>query len=582
MALFGRRRPRSQPPDSAIAAALQRFAAHNGGPHLVDWSAEHDVALVSDPAAGRLRYLEGAGAPENPIGLQYEHLLVAIDPHGAVQAVVTAETAEIHAACYLAIFADGRHTNLGDEPGLRGAEGRQAFLDRARPLAEELLRTRAAEASDPAAFSPPPPPLPPPGPVETEQARARLAELRRAAHGRLDAGAELSAELSDLSVVLGVLGAPEAAAAAGAAAARPDAESLFQAGCRLIDVALDDLAVAPLIEARGLRPDDVDVLAELVVALEGCQRYDHALAIMTRIAPQLLERDELLRALCAHVAAMTGDLATTRRLHATLGDAPAVAMLRRLAGARIARADALAAIGRPAGTDLRAWEVILNGVVVLDVAGPEYEGMGGRWGAVWDDPASFARRLTALQQALARAERAVSVVAHAPDRDSEILAWALGTRLERSVAPLGDELPPHTLVTAFSSRALAAAGAETIRFDDPSTLLFAYSLDWTYAGQPAPDVVGLEAQEMFPLWDERMRVVGEIGHDARIDPIAADVRPAVEIGRELGAAAAEEDAAQLADVVALIDAVRPGKAGLTGGDRQRFHPGGPVQSSRFE
>lgn len=580
MALFGRRKPGSQPAVSATAAALQRFAADNGGPHLVHWSAEHDVALPGATADGRLLYLDEARAPENPIGLQYEHVLVAIDPQGAVRAVVTAETAQIHAACYLAIFADGRHANLGDEPDLRGGGGRQAFLDRAIPLAEERLRSRAPGASSPAAPTAPPPPAA----IDAERARARLAELRQAARGRLDAGEELSAELAELALLLEALGAPDAAAAAGAAAARPDAEALFQAGYQLIDVGLDDLAVAPLIEARGLRPDDARVLMELVVALEGCQRYAQAVAMMTQVAPHLLEREELLRALCAHDAAMTGDLATTRRLHPTLGDGPGVAVLRRLAGARIARADALAAIGRPVDGDLRAWEVILNSTVVLDVAGPEYEGMGGRWGAVWDDQASFAGRLTALQHALARAERAVSVVAHTPDRDSKVLAWALGARLGRPVAPLTGDLPSHTLVTAFSSRALAAAGAEAIRFSDPSAVLFAYSLDWTYAGQPAPDIVGVEAQAMFPLWGERMRVVGDLGHDARVDSIAPDVRPAAELGRELGATAAEADAAQLADVLALIDAVRAGGAasGLTGGDRQRFYPGGPVESSRLE
>jgi tetratricopeptide (TPR) repeat protein len=572
MAWFGRKqRPapeQARPPmhrPLRESPEFPRFVHENGGPHLAQWGVEIPRAC----GEGFLVSLTDPRAVQNPIGLQYEHLLVVVGPADRVLAVFTAETAAVHNACYFGVFAGGSHTNLGEEPAMRGRQGFQAFLDRAVPLAEAMLQTPA-----------------PPQPVTPDEAREQLRELRRRTGQHPPDGERLRADLAELAVLLDALGAPDGAAAARAASTAPqDPDALFQAGYEFIDLGLNDLAIAPLQRAFDLRPEHLNTLLELVVALENVERYDQVVAVLRR-AYWAVERVEIVRALYSHSVAMTGDLATTRQLYPTLGEENEVAaVLKSVAGMRIARHDALAAVGRPAGQDLRAWELLLNGLLVLDLTGPEYEGMGGRWGAVWDQPDSFATRLTLLQHALARAGRAVSVVAHAADRDSEILAWALGTRLGRPVVPLSGDLPEYALVVVYSWANAAATGLQALRYEDRTAVLFSYGLDWTGSSQPGPDIAGLEAQAFFPPWGEGTRVVGTPGEpDFRVERTPADSRPAEVIGRELAAVGGQPEPAQVADILGLVDALRARGApsGLTTGQRQIFYPGGPVRSSRFE
>lgn len=451
--------------------------------------------------------------------------------------------------------------------------------------------------------SPWPPPAPPASsrpPLGPDEAHDQLDELRKQAPRTWSAPEPrwLSDHMAQLSDVLDVLH-PQSAAARDTRAVLGDPndpDRWYRAGWALIDAGLSALAVAPLALANALRPGHPPTVDGLALALEATGRPDEA-ARLYREAPGVLEVSEPSRALYSHYAAMDGDLDAVRAMVPQIDEAGPLGFFRARAADRLARHDALrrapASVAPLDDRDLRVWEFVLHGMLLLSQADTATDEMRGRYAARWDSPEHIASVLDLLEVALGSLGRTVTHIAAAPDRNSQIVGRVIAGRLG---------LPPPVDLHAATPE---DATTLVVLFDwsvdgdlhetfqrDAGTILFAYSINWTHGHSIAPDVVGMEAQALFPAWAARMRIDGDPTDLAHPDParrprilnVPADDRPIVEVAAELLTARPAADAGARTALRSLVDAARttPHCVGALGGRRARFFPGGPVASARFD
>lgn len=372
-----------------------------------------------------------------------------------------------------------------------------------------------------------------------------------------------------------------------------DPNALFAAGYGLIDIGLGDLAVGPLAQALSLAQVE-HILDELAIALD--ERGVPAEAAAAYQANRWSLSNDVCRAQLSHYAAMAGDLEETRSCLGGLGPDGTVGMFYRRGLARVSRYDAAQSIGRPRAGDLRGWELVLNGTVILATSDLDEE-MNGRYAVLWDTPGMFATMLELLPRALRVAGKAPTGVVTAADRDSQIAAIAIAARLNLG-APTkltADPLPSGSLVVAYdwsrcNQNELNGHAGEVVTF-------FGYSVNWVNSEQMAPDIAYLHAQQIYPPWGERMRLIGDLGgsaselvtipaDDRGVEEVAADISewtPGADGGPEADLAGTAWRDSASADVAALIEATARGGGdiGLLGGHRDRFYPNGPVHSSFF-
>ena len=433
--------------------------------------------------------------------------------------------------------------------------------------------------------------------MSPEDARARLGELRAscAATWEPPGPVAVASFLGDVADTLQALD-PDLSvidALRGAAGDVDDAEALFGAGWELVEVDLDALAVTPLARALTLQPRDVAIVNELALALEAAGSPAEA-ARLYRENAWAVDESETAQGLYSHFAAIVGDWPATHAMALRIDPAGEHAFFRERALRRVGRANAVRATARLTDDDVRGWDAVLAGSVLLCRAPDDLDGMNGRFGALWEQPGDLVHRLGVLRSVLARAGRMPTRVIAGPDRDSQVLGWAIATvfGLPAPVSP-GEPTPPGepSLVVLFDWSVVDEEFFD--RFgDDRDAVLFAYHLDWTRRHPLAADLVAMQAEALIAPWHEGMRLDGP--PDAMLDPdparrpmvvtIPADGRGPQEIGADLATVPASPVGdADLDELLQIIDALRsqPGDVGLFGGARDQYFPDGPVTSGKF-
>jgi hypothetical protein len=604
-------------------AAFRAFMADGMYPRLQSWTVRG--TLPADAVPPHLGRIEIWDATVSDPPFVYPHLLAGYTPSGRLRVIVAVELMpDMHDDVYLGMFLDGSHHNLDADPALtdlgtfvsRGVDIVLGAL--ASPVAPPVTAPDPLPETGPETAggrrsvtrdAPPlpdvgqPPPQPPPlpagvAPTRTpDDAQTHLRELRLACIATWEPPdpAAVASFLYDLADTLEVLQPTLLVIAAlrSAAARLDDAEALHRAGWELVDVGLDELAVAPLALALALAPGNASTVNELALALEAAGSPAEA-ARLYRENAWAQEVSESTRGLCSHFAAMVGDWQTTYDMASRIDPAGECAFFRERAVRRLGRANAVHGVARLTDDDVRGWDAVLAGSLLLCRASDELVGMNGRFGAQWERADDLVQRLGVLHTVLARAGRSPTRVVAGPDRDSQVLGWTLANLfgLPAPASP-NESTPPGSpsLVVLFDWSLVEKAFFDRFAHDR-DVVLFAYGLDWTRRHQPAPDLVAVQAQAVFPPWHQRLRLDGPPEAMADPDParrpkvvsIPADDREPHEIAADLATLPDTPTGdADLDELLRLVDALRarPDEVGLFGGARDHYFPDGPVASPKL-
>jgi len=341
----------------------------------------------------------------------------------------------------------------------------------------------------------------------------------------------------------------------------PDSpDRLYELGYALIDAGAPQIAASVLWRCLALVGDSEEVVCELVSALESALAYRDAFEILEQHA-SLRTRSFLCQYLYAFNAAMAGCLDTTRAALAELRpETPETERMTSVIAAICARADRIAGISPLDGHDLRGWQYVLSGTLVLHQSPYGFdEPMHGRYAWLQDG-------LPGIAFGLARAAallRGVPCVYAPAGRGHRIVATALARLLGVEVAPwpaIG--VPAPGVVALYDLAELAPADAARLVERRPEQILFAHAASWTQDSALAPELVTLLYQSLVPPWtDDR-------SDDELIDALVTGPHFDAD---EL----ATDDPARFA---ALVERTWPPQPG----PRSRLWAGGPVPSNRFD
>jgi hypothetical protein len=372
--------------------------------------------------------------------------------------------------------------------------------------------------------------------------------------------ADLRPAITELAELARRRGAQQLAELAEASVRDPDSpDQLYELGYALIDAGAPSIAATVLWHCLALVGDSEEVVCELVSALESALAYGDAYAILEEHAA-LRARSFLCRYLHAFNAAMAGRLDVTRRALATLGpDSPETARMAAVVASIIDRADRVAGTAPLDTRDLRGWQYVLTGTLVLHRSPYGFdEGMSGRYAWLQD---GLPRIATGLDRVAALVDGAPCI--YAPEgRGHALVAAALAQRLGIDVMPWpAVGVPAPGVIALYDLADVEAPDLARIAERRPGQVVFAHASPWTHDSPVAPDITTLLYQALVPPWKDRSD---------------AELVDALVLGPRLDG----EDLA--ADEPAQWDALLACAWPPVPGARSRLWAGGPVPSNRFE
>jgi hypothetical protein len=370
----------------------------------------------------------------------------------------------------------------------------------------------------------------------------------------------LAPSIAELAELARRRGAHQLAELSEAAVRDPDSpDQLYELGYALIDAGAPGIAATVLWHCLALVGDSEEVVCELVSALESALAYPDAYAILEEHAA-LRARSFLCRYLHAFNAAMAGRLDVTRRaLPALAPDSPETERMAQVIAAIVARAERVDGATPLDVRDLRGWQYILTGTLVLHCSPYGFdEGMTGRYAWLQD---ALPRVATGLDRVAELVDGTPCV--YAPEgRGHSLVAAALAQRLNIDVAPWpAVGVPAPGVIALYDLADLEPPDLARIAERRPGQVLFAHASPWTHDSPVAPDITTLLYQSIVPPWKGRTD---------------AELVDALVLGPRLDA----EDLA--ADDPARWDALVARAWPPALGTRSRLWAGGPVPSNRFE
>jgi len=394
---------------------------------------------------------------------------------------------------------------------------------------------------------------------DDQQALARL-------RGRLGwpAGKEL-APLDGWIALLGELaarrGAEQLAELAAATVRDPDSpDRLYELGYALIDAGAPAIAASVLWRCLALVGDSEEVVCELVSALESALAYRDALAILEEHAA-LRTRSFLCQYLYGFNAAMAGRLDVARAALTDLHpDSPETERMRGVIADIAARADRIAGVTPLDAHDLRGWQYVLTGTLVLHQSPYGFdEPMHGRYAWLQDSTARVATGLSRVAQLAAGAP----CVYAPPGRNHTLVAEALARRMGIETAPwpaIG--VPAPGIIALYDLADLSETDAARLADRRAGQILFAHASPWTQDSAVAPDITTLLYQSIVPPWPS----------DGSDDAVIAELATGPGLPED------ELVADEPARWAALVARAWPPEPGT----RSRMWAGGPVPSNRFD
>lgn len=293
------------------------------------------------------------------------------------------------------------------------------------------------------------------------------------------------------------VGAEELAVAAQAFVDGPQAQTLFDVGVVACSTGLHEVAVPALQALQQSQPDNAVVTGQLAQAHESGRQHQAAVDVLRGCTE--LEGDFFLQYLLAFNSIMCADLATARAVSGNWspsGVDGAEQMAERIT-AMLDRADHVEAGGALMPADVRAWEYIINGSILLHLSPHGFDdGMLGRY-AFLNDTVSQARYgIDRAGLVLTDWGRFPAGVMSLPDPGSQSLASAAAAVWGVPVLPYSPDVPG--LVVAYTSEVdFGPIGPGGLGGDQ---LLWIHTCQWLEEFYPAPDLVTQLVQVARPPW----------------------------------------------------------------------------------
>lgn len=358
-----------------------------------------------------------------------------------------------------------------------------------------------------------------------------------------------------------------------------DAQLLYNAAYEAIEEGLPGIAATLLERANKAFPNQPSILAELSSALEGEMLYERAAAHLQAADPAVFH-DPVCAYLLAFNNLMSGRLEAAREAAARFepgGDENLQFMKARLNRA-FTRADAVTGAALLDDRDLRGWHFVLHGALLTHLATAGFDdAMRGRYAWLQDSYVLCRQGLDHLIALLAAVDFEPRRVIAMGDRGSNVLAAAAADLLG---VPLHDWTPDvdgPELVVAYDLAGAPLEQAESFTEVRPGRLLFAHACGWTGALPFVADITTLMHQMNHAPWEGGLRM-GEQG----VEQSPPDDAPVAELtARVLAAKYVEDNGAPFRELVTLAGSAWPNTAFAAGGRRERYFPGGPVKSNRF-
>ncbi len=389
-------------------------------------------------------------------------------------------------------------------------------------------------------------------------ARAAFLALEKAFVTLDLAGGDFTEALTLLGVVASQIGGPVFGEKARAAAGG-DPGALHALAVEFDRADAHPLAARLLERARALRPGDLQITLDWVSALEASFENARAREVLGEI-PEPARSAFVVRYFSAFHAIMCGDLAAAAAIDLSGGRADLMESVRGM----LARAQIVGRVSPLDADDLRGWQAVIDGSIVLHRSPHGPEVMRGRYAFV-QEPLSLAA------EGIARAIAVLEVLAMLPERvlllpgdDSEALGRAAAARL--GVAAEAYQPALAGLIVADDLDRVPLEVARSLGGKRPGQLLWAHAASWTRPYPFAADLVTYQHQQRVGLWDAKMP-------DGQ-----ADLSPVAEKAAKI-AAAQPESLEDLPALLALAVAMKPSLA--RAGQRFPQLRGSPVKSARF-
>lgn len=294
---------------------------------------------------------------------------------------------------------------------------------------------------------------------------------------------------------------------------QPDAaSSYFHFGYALIEKDLYDPAFVVLKRGAALFPSDERILTELVCAYEQLGLYNEAKKALL-LSRDLVDTSFFPRYLAVFNSIMTGNLEEANRwfegLLSLLTNAPSdlienyTHMFKNI-NAMLTRGKLLAPHTPLDENDIRGWNGVINGNVVLHLSDFYFETTKGRYGGIQEGAETLFSCIVKLKETLDALSFKPKRLLTFPDRDSTILGHAAADTFGCSVEVFSEEtrdLPG--LIVGYSSNLITDELYDLLLEAHVDQLFWCHASNWTQTSV-APDFISYFAQCASPPWEKKI------------------------------------------------------------------------------
>ncbi len=352
-----------------------------------------------------------------------------------------------------------------------------------------------------------------------------------------------------------------------------DIEALYDLGYDLIEYGLPEISSTVLNRANTIEPGHAGIVCELVCGLEKDSLHAEACRVL-RADANLLTNNFICRYLLAFNSIMTGNLVEPKQILPSLQtsqDETEAFMAAKIANI-LQRSELVKGYSTLDGQDLRGWHYVLTDGLLLHISSAGFnEGMNGRYAYVQDRYSLIREGMERLIAVLNAWEVKIPQVFVLPDKNSEILARAIASRLACPVVEWQDEeTNAPGLVVAYDLGTLESDLVEQLVDRHPEQFLWSHAVCWTEDLPFAADFTTYLYQINTAPWEPSIGEENFNDIDKSSEEIIAEI---------LNVTLDPEDMADLNNLLKI--ALRVNNVPHLSDYRLKQYVGSPVPSSRF-